>query len=49
MRVVEVGRRGGPEVLGIAERPAPEPGRGQVVVRVAAAGVNYIDIYQRDA
>jgi NADPH2:quinone reductase len=47
MRVVEVGRRGGPEVLGVAEREALRPGPGQVVVDVAAAGVNFMDIYQR--
>jgi NADPH:quinone reductase len=48
MRVIEIGRRGGPEVLSVAERAAPEPGPGQVAVRVAAAGVNYMDIYQRE-
>ena len=47
MRVVEVDRRGGPEVLSVAEREAPRPGPGQVVVDVAAAGVNFMDIYQR--
>src|SRR5579884_3804380 len=39
---------GGPEVLAVAERDVPEPGPGQVLVRVAAAGVNYMDIYQRE-
>jgi NADPH2:quinone reductase len=48
MRVIQVDRRGGPEVLGITEREAPRPGPGQVVVDVAAAGVNYMDIYQRE-
>src|ERR1700688_3641283 len=48
MRVVEVGRRGGPEVLSVAERDAPRPGPGQVVVDIAAAGVNFMDIYQRE-
>ncbi len=48
MRVIEVGRRGGPEVLNVAERAAPDPGPGQVVVRIAAAGVNFMDIYQRE-
>jgi NADPH2:quinone reductase len=38
---------GGPEVLAYEERPTPEPGRGQVLVEVHAAGVNFIDIYQR--
>src|ERR1700685_345022 len=48
MRVVQVDRRGGPEVLNVTEREAPRPGPGQVVVDVAAAGVNYMDIYQRE-
>jgi NADPH:quinone reductase len=48
MRVIEVHRRGGPEVLSLAQRPDPQPGLGQIVAEVAAAGVNYMDIYQRE-
>lgn len=48
MRVVVAERLGGPEVLSVMERPAPEPGPGEVLVDVAAAGVNFIDIYQRE-
>jgi len=48
MRVIEVESRGGPEVLSLAERPAPRPGPGQIVAEVDAAGVNYMDIYQRE-
>ena len=48
MRVVEVSRRGGPEVLSVAEREVLRPGPGQVVVDIAAAGVNFMDIYQRE-
>ena len=48
MRVVVGERLGGPEVLSVAERAAPRPGPGEVVVDVAAAGVNYMDIYQRE-
>jgi NADPH:quinone reductase len=48
MRVVAVAERGGPEVLKVAEREAPRPGPGQVVVEIAAAGVNFMDIYQRE-
>jgi NADPH:quinone reductase len=48
MRVVVGERPGGPEVLKLTEREAPRPGPGQVVVDVAAAGVNYMDIYQRE-
>jgi NADPH:quinone reductase len=47
MRVVEITRPGGPEVLRIVERPAPTPGPGEVVVRVVAAGVNRPDVQQR--
>jgi len=48
MRVVVGERLGGPEVLTVAEREAPRPGPGELVVDVAAAGVNYMDIYQRE-
>ena len=48
MRVVVGERLGGPEVLKVAEREEPRPGPGEVVVEVAAAGVNYMDIYQRE-
>jgi NADPH2:quinone reductase len=48
MRVIIAERLGGPEVLSVAEREAPRPGPGQVVVEVAAAGVNFADIYQRE-
>ncbi|MFI5561023.1 NADP-dependent oxidoreductase [Amycolatopsis japonica] len=43
MRAVVVRRFGGPEVLEFAEVPVPEPGIGQVRVKVAAAGVNPVD------
>ena len=47
MTVIEISRNGGPEVLVPAKRPAPEPGPGQVLIRVASAGVNGPDIMQR--
>ena len=47
MRAVVVEKLGGPEVLSVVEHPDPEPQAGQVVVRVAAAGVNFMDIYTR--
>ncbi len=43
MRAIEVQHTGGPEVLRLAERPDPAPGAGELLVRVAAAGVNPID------
>jgi NADPH:quinone reductase len=48
MRAVIGSRHGGPEVLQIGEVAPPEPGPGQLLVDVAAAGVNYMDIYQRE-
>ncbi|MFD2181674.1 NAD(P)H-quinone oxidoreductase [Rhodoplanes azumiensis] len=47
MRVIEITTPGGPEVLRLAERPRPEPGAGEVLVRVVAAGVNRPDVQQR--
>ena len=48
MRAVVVRSHGGPEVLVAEELDRPEPGPGAVLVDVAAAGVNYIDTYQRE-
>ena len=48
MRAVIGSQHGGPEVLQIGEVTAPELGPGQLLVDVAAAGVNYMDIYQRE-
>lgn len=47
MRAVMVTRHGGPEALAVEELPDLEPGPGQLVVQVAAAGVNFMDVYQR--
>ncbi|WP_345713932.1 NADP-dependent oxidoreductase, partial [Kineococcus glutinatus] len=48
MRVVEVGEPGGPDVLRCVERPDPQPGPGEVLVRVAAATVNPTDLAARE-
>jgi NADPH2:quinone reductase len=48
MRAVRVSTTGGPAVLEVVDLPEPEPGRGQVLVDVAAAGVNFVDTYQRN-
>src|SRR3954467_15423374 len=47
MRVVEVSKPGGPEALVPAQRPLPAPKAGEVLVKVAAAGVNRPDVLQR--
>ena len=47
MRAIQAGRAGGPDVLEPADLPEPTPGPGEVLVRTAAAGVNFIDTYRR--
>jgi NADPH:quinone reductase len=47
VKAIRVHRTGGPEVLRLEDVPIPEPGPGQLLVRVEAAGVNYTDIYHR--
>lgn len=48
MRAVRVHAPGGPEALRVEEVPIPSLKAGEVLVRVAAAGVNFVDIYQRE-
>jgi putative PIG3 family NAD(P)H quinone oxidoreductase len=47
VKAVEVAQPGGPEVLRVVERPMPQPGLGEVRIRVAAAGLNRPDVMQR--
>ena len=47
MRVVVVNEPGGVDALEVVERPDPEPGPGEVLIRVRAAGVNRADLLQR--
>ena len=47
MRAVEITEHGKPEVLRVGERAVPQPKQGEVLVRVAAAGVNRPDVLQR--
>jgi NADPH:quinone reductase len=47
MRAIRVHETGGPEKLTLEEIPVPEPKAGQALIRIAAAGVNFIDIYHR--
>ncbi|HEX6529370.1 MAG TPA: NAD(P)H-quinone oxidoreductase [Burkholderiales bacterium] len=47
MRAVEITKPGGPEVLKPADRPKPAPKDGEILVKVAAAGVNRPDVLQR--
>jgi NADPH2:quinone reductase len=47
MRVIEIREPGAPEVLVIGERPQPKPAAGEVLIKVAAAGINRPDVFQR--
>ncbi|WP_241384520.1 quinone oxidoreductase family protein [Rhodococcus sp. CH91] len=47
MHAIEVAQHGGPDVLVSVERPDPEPGPGELLVRTDAIGVNFIDTYFR--
>jgi len=47
MRAVEIAAPGGPDQLRLGSRPTPRPGKGEVLVRVSAAGVNRPDVLQR--
>ncbi len=47
MQAIDPEAPGGPEVLRLVERPVPQPGAGEVLIRVAAAGVNRPDVLQR--
>ena len=47
MKAVEISSFGSPDVLRLGERPAPMPGPGEVLIRVAASGINRPDVLQR--
>src|SRR5436190_17178619 len=47
MKSVQVKETGGPEKMRLVDAPRPEPGPKQALVRIAASGVNFIDVYFR--
>jgi len=47
MRAIRIDEFGGPEVLRLVDAPEPEPGEGQVLVKVSRAGINYADTMAR--
>lgn len=47
MKAIQIHETGGPEVLKPVELPIPEPGQGQVLIRVEAIGLNFVEIYFR--
>ncbi len=48
MTAIAISRHGGPDVLVAEQRPVPQPGPGEILVKVAAAGVNRPDLSQRE-
>lgn len=47
MKSIRVHAHGGPEVLRVEDLPVPAPAAGQVLIRIEAAGVNFLDVYHR--
>jgi len=47
MKLIQVAKLGGPEELQLVDAPIPTPAAGQALVRIHAAGVNFIDVYHR--
>jgi NADPH2:quinone reductase len=47
MKLIQIAETGGPDVMKLVDAPIPTPGAGQALIRVAASGVNFIDVYFR--
>ena len=47
MKAIRITKNGGSDVMKLEEIPTPQPGQGQLLVKLAAAGLNFIDVYQR--
>lgn len=48
MKAIQVKQFGGPEAMELADLPVPQPKANEAVVKIAAAGVNFIDVYNRE-
>jgi NADPH2:quinone reductase len=48
MKAIQIAKNGGPEVLTFVDLPVPQPKSNEVLVKISAAGVNFIDIYFRE-
>ena len=48
MKAIQVKQPGGPEAMELVELPVPEPKANEAVVKLAASGVNFIDVYHRE-
>jgi NADPH:quinone reductase len=48
MKTIQVKQPGGPEAMELVELPIPEPKPNEAIVKLAASGVNFIDVYFRE-
>jgi len=48
MKAILISQTGGPDVLQYTEVPTPQPKPNEALVKIAAAGVNFIDVYHRE-
>src|SRR5579863_7040182 len=48
MKAIYLKQTGGPEVMQLVDLPVPQPKPNEAVVKIAASGVNFIDVYQRE-
>ena len=48
MKAIQISRTGGPEVMEVVDLPVPQPKPNEAVVQIKAAGVNFIDVYNRE-
>ena len=48
MKAIQIKQTGGPEVMEYVELPVPQPKPNEAVVKIAAAGINFIDVYYRE-
>jgi NADPH:quinone reductase len=47
MKHIQISNIGGPDVMKLVDSPKPSPGPGQALVKIAASGVNFVDVYFR--
>ena len=48
MKAIQIRNHGGPEALELVDLPAPQPKANEAILKLAAAGINFIDVYQRE-
>src|SRR4051812_37600691 len=48
MKAIQITQPGGPEVLQLVDLPTPQPKANEALVKISAAGVNFIDVYNRE-